>query len=108
MSMKDYTKISPQTYRRVKERDGGCCVICGKPWTIQCAHYISRSQGGMGIPQNLVMLCQDCHFQYDNGGKREEYGEYIKDYLRGWYKNWNEEDLVYNKWGWADEVSRDT
>jgi 5-methylcytosine-specific restriction endonuclease McrA len=100
MSMKEHTSISKQVYRRVKERDGGCCVVCGKPWTIQCAHYISRAQGGLGIPQNLVMLCVDCHRAYD-GTEREAYGEMIRDYLKGWYKDWNEKDLVYDKWDWT-------
>ena len=100
MSMKEHTSISKQVYRRVKERDGGCCVVCGKPWTIQCAHYISRAQGGLGIPQNLVMLCVDCHRAYD-GTEREVYGEMIRDYLKGWYKDWDEKDLVYDKWDWT-------
>lgn len=100
MSMKEHTSISKQVYRRVKERDGGCCVVCGKPWTIQCAHYISRAQGGLGIPQNLVMLCVDCHRAYD-GTEREAYGEMIRDYLKGWYKDWDEKKLVYDKWDWT-------
>ena len=107
MSMKEYTKITPEVYERVRGRDGGCCIICGRR-DIQCAHYIPRSQGGMGIPQNLVMLCVEHHTLYDNGGMREELGEVIKDYLKGWYSDWNKEELKYDKWGWTHEASGET
>jgi len=35
---------------------------------------------------------------YDNGAKRKEYKELISRYLRSRYKNWNEVDLIYDKW----------
>lgn len=101
MSMKEHTKISPETRRKVRRRDKDCCVLCGKPWFLECAHYISRAQGGMGIPENLVMLCRDCHFKYDNGGYRKEFGRYIRDYLNSTYKNWDEKKLVYDKYSWV-------
>lgn len=62
----------------------------------------------MGIPQNLVMLCADHHFLYDNGGLREEIGGTIRDYLKGWYPDWNEDALKYDKWRWTHEISGET
>ena len=54
------------------------------------------------------MLCVGHHTLYDNGGMREELGEVIRDYLKGWYPDWNEEELKYDKWRWAHEVSGET
>ena len=65
----------------------------------QIGHYIRRSQGGLGIEENVVTLCPECHHDFDNGDKRKEYGEIIKNYLQGEYgSNWSEEKLIYKKY----------
>ena len=89
--------IPPQVKLKVFERDNGLCIICGEPG-IPNAHYIRRSQGGLGIEQNVVTLCRKCHGRFDDGFYREDYGEKIKNYLSSIYPNWKEEDLIYNKW----------
>ena len=89
--------ISPKVRQVVAERDGGLCIISGKPG-IPNAHYISRAHGGLGIEQNIVTLAPDIHHEYDNGTHQEEYGEKIKAYLQLHYANWNEKDLIYDKW----------
>ena len=64
------------------------------------AHYISRAHGGLGIEENVVTLCQDCHNNYDNGRSKEEANcirEKIEDYLKRHYNNWNKESLIYKK-----------
>ena len=94
--------ISPKVRQAVYERDGGLCVICGRQG-IPNAHYIPRSKGGLGIEQNIVTLCPKCHHEYDNGGKRQEYGERIKKYLQSQYENWNEKKLVYDKWNYGEK-----
>ena len=99
--------ISPKVKRKVWARDGQCCILCGNPQAMPNAHYIRRSQGGLGIEQNVVTLCRKCHNDFDNGGMREEYGQMIRDYLKGCYKNWNEKDLVYDKWSWTNEDQED-
>ena len=92
--------ISQAVKKRVWQRDNHCCIICGNPQAMPNSHYIRRSQGGLGIEKNVVTMCQHCHNQYDNG--TGEYREYIKqttkDYLMNIYPDWNEEELVYNKW----------
>lgn len=89
--------ISPRVRARVYARD--CeCIICHSTNILQVAHYIGRAQGGLGIEENLVLLCAECHTRYDNGDKRREYGEFIKSYLTWNYPNWDEKDLVYDKW----------
>ena len=88
--------ISTKVRKIVLERDKGICVICGKAGIPNC-HYKRRSQGGLGIEQNVVCACIKCHTAYDNGDKLKEYGKIIKEYLKGKYENWNEKDLIYRK-----------
>lgn len=63
-------------------------------------HYIPRSAGGLGIPQNGAIGCQFHHNMLDNGnqGKRKEMLETFKQYLQELYPEWNEDELVYRKW----------
>lgn len=82
---------------KVWERDGHCCIICGSPEAMPNAHFIPRSRGGLGIAQNIVTLCINCHFAYDNGGKRRDYGAFIEGYLRSHYDDWDKEKLIYKK-----------
>ena len=88
--------ISAKVKKIVLERDKGICVICGKAGIPNC-HYKRRSQGGLGIEQNVVCACIECHNDYDNGKKVIEYKEVFKEYLKGKYENWNEKDLIYRK-----------
>lgn len=92
--------ISQAVKKVVWERDNHCCVICGSSHAFPNAHYIRRSQGGLGIEQNVVTLCMNCHEEFDNGSGL--YGQSIKeavrDYLQEHYDDWNEKSLVYNKW----------
>ena len=92
------TDISKKVKEEVWERDKGRCVICGSMYAMPNAHYISRAHGGLGIPQNVVTLCFQCHHDYDNGSQREHHGNLIKRHLQMKYEDWKEEDLVYNKW----------
>lgn len=62
------------------------------------AHFINRSQGGLGIPENIVTLCPECHYEEDNGKNSKEYDKKIEEYLKKCYKDWNKEKLVYKKW----------
>lgn len=93
------TDISQKVKAKVLERDNGICVVCGVRRGEPNMHYISRAQGGLGIEENVVTGCQECHHEYDNGSKREEIEERIKQYLKSIYgDSWNEEELIYNKW----------
>lgn len=80
------------------KRDDCKCFICGEKHNLQIAHYISRARLGLGIPQNLAVMCFSCHFQYDNGKLHTEIKNQFKGYLKAHYDNWNEKDLVYKKW----------
>ena len=84
----------------VQKRDNGKCIICGKRG-FPNSHYIKRSQGGLGIEQNIVCMCLKCHEEYDNG-KDLERAKYIREKTKKYLKNkygkaWNEKNLYYKK-----------
>ena len=78
-----------------------CCVFCGAaapaPLAWSNAHYIARSQLGLGIPENGLTLCPVCHRRYDQTTAREEMRGFFREYLRDHYEDWSEEDLIYRK-----------
>ena len=90
--------IPPKIRQEVEERDGHKCIFCGSPECRGEAHYINRSQGGLGVPKNLVTVCSACHRQMDNGQMIKVYRQKAKEYLMSQYPDWNEDDLIYNKW----------
>lgn len=92
--------ISKKVKDIVEARDNGLCVICGQPG-IGNSHYIRRSKGGLGIEQNVVCMCIECHNAYDNGKDKEKV-EIIRnktrEYLKRQYgESWKEENLYYKK-----------
>ena len=101
------TDIPMSVKKKVFERDNGCCVICGNNYNVMPnAHYIPRSKGGLGIEENIVTLCTEltpnkCHRKYDFGTQeqQEKIHASIKNYLQSKYENWDEDKLVYKKWG---------
>lgn len=90
--------ISPKVRNEVLERDNCQCIICGERHNLQIAHYVSRARLGLGIPQNLAVMCISCHFSYDNGKLHKEIKNAFKDYLKAHYPDWDESKLTYSKW----------
>jgi 5-methylcytosine-specific restriction endonuclease McrA len=62
------------------------------------SHFIRRSQGGLGIPENIVTMCMRCHQMYDQGSDRRAIESYTEKYLKSLYPDWNRENLIYKKW----------
>lgn len=94
-------EITQKVKQIVWNRDKQKCIYCGKfvPKTCANAHFIKRSQGGLGIEENVVTLCPGCHFQEDHGQDTKRYEEYIENYLKSIYgAEWNKENLIYKKW----------
>ena len=89
--------IPKKVKEKVWERDGHRCVGCGRwaPADWACAHYIARSQGGLGIEKNILTLCPECHYSYDNGVERRELKEVYGEYLKRFYGDL--EGLTYRK-----------
>ena len=91
--------IPIEVKKKVLVRDKGFCVVCGQPG-IPNSHYIKRSQGGLGIEQNVVCMCINCHNAYDNGKdekKAKMIHDKVKKYLKRQYKDWKEDNLYYKK-----------
>ena len=101
------TDIPQRVKEAVWERDGHRCIRCRSPYAIPSCHFIARSQGGLGIEQNVVTLCQDCHRRYDQSTERKMIREEIKRYLMSVYKDWSEEKLVYDKWRFSRHTIAD-
>lgn len=89
----------------ISERDSikgwPCCVYCGAAAPAELAwsnaHYISRAQGGLGIPENGLTLCPACHRKYDQTTARPEMRGFFREYLKEHYEDWSEEALIYRK-----------
>lgn len=95
------TEIPKEVKLKVWERDGHKCILCGKlvPWNLANAHFIPRSLGGLGIPENTFTACEDCHREQDNGLKSILYTDKVKNYLKGIYgTNWNIKKMIYKKY----------
>lgn len=90
------TRIPETVKKAVWERDCGCCIVCGRPGCPWC-HYIPRSHGGLGIAENIITLCDTCHFLYDQSYLRQPFKSTIERYLKSKYPDWDEEKLVYRK-----------
>ena len=96
-------EISPKVREEVERRDSidgvPACIFCKTTRNVRGeAHFIGRGQGGLGIPQNLLTVCRECHRKMDNGLNTQFYKDKAKEYLMSCYPDWNEADLVYNKW----------
>ena len=89
--------ISPKVRQEVIGRDK-CCIVCGGHNNLQIAHYVSRARLGLGKPENLAVMCAECHFQYDNGNYHNEIKNLFKEHLSAQYEGWNEKELIYKKW----------
>lgn len=100
-------EIPPQVKKAVAERDSidghPCCVWCGKPaptsnpLAFSNAHYIPRSQGGLGIEENTLTLDWECHLKYDQSEHREKMRVFFKNYLQSKYPEWDETKCTYKK-----------
>lgn len=90
--------ISQNVKEKVWQRDNQHCICCGNSFAMPNAHFIARSKGGLGVEENIVTLCANCHRRFDHTLYREQFKEYIENYLKIKYPNWNKEKLVYRKW----------
>ena len=97
--------FSRKAKEQIAERDSidgwPCCVFCGlaapAPFAWSNAHFISRAQGGLGVPENGLTLCPECHRRYDQTTARQEMRAFFREYLQEYYPGWDEEKLYYQK-----------
>lgn len=107
-AMTKATDIPPAVRAAVVERDSidgqPRCVISGRTYDLQVAHFIPKSQGGLGIVENLALMNKDIHAMYDNesdcgkDSKRKEIGKRFRAYLEGCYPDFQDEDRIYHKY----------
>ena len=50
-----------ELHRRILERDGWRCQVCGSMQNLQVHHLKLRSRSGGDEEQNLITLCAECH-----------------------------------------------
>ncbi len=91
--------ISKEVKLIVWERDNHKCIFCGREvqWNLANSHFVKRSHGGLGIPQNLFCNCLECHNKFDDSINREWMLPIARDYLMNKYEEWDEKNLVYKK-----------
>lgn len=92
----------------IMQRDRYQCLFCrlekfGKSecdWMMDIMHYVNKSAGGLGIPQNGVLGCRYHHSLLDNGNKgyRKDMLQDMKEYLQSIYPDWSEEELYFQKY----------
>lgn len=111
---KEVTEIKGKKHRQTKEkeipkkvketvwkRDKYKCIFCHKQVPVECAccHFIPRSAGGLGIPENIFTACEDCHREQDNGKNTKLYDQKAEIHLKRIYgANWDKSKLVYKKY----------
>lgn len=99
--------ISQAVKAKVWERDQHRCIFCGNERNVMPnAHVIPRSDGGMGIEENIVTACtrqteNDCHYRFDNGTKEERATMLSKAraHLKKFYPNLDNIQIRYKKYG---------
>jgi len=99
MTRKQATSISPQVRTQVLDRDKRC-IVCGSNFNLQLHHcFINRSHGGLGVKENLVTLCCQCHFYADNGlnAQKNAINNVIEGYMKVKYPNLDKSVLRYRK-----------
>lgn len=91
------TDISKKVKEEIWDRDNHRCIFCGSAYAMPNVHVIPRSKGGLGIPENVVTGCLECHRKMDQSTKRNEYLERANAYLDKIYGARNIDDLVFKK-----------
>jgi 5-methylcytosine-specific restriction endonuclease McrA len=62
-----------ELHRRILERDGWRCQVCGSMQNLQVHHLKFRSRSGGDEEQNLITLCAGCHEQVHQPSKLSHY-----------------------------------
>lgn len=54
-------RLDRDVYAAVHARDNGRCRACGHFGLMHRHHIVYRSQGGQTTPENVCLLCLECH-----------------------------------------------
>lgn len=99
--------ISASVRKIINQRDCGC-IFClamyelpqgyyPELYRMEIMHFVSRSSGGLGIPQNLAKGCIYHHRMLDQSSQRQEMKLIFETYLRNHYPDWEESRLYYTR-----------
>lgn len=100
------TSIPRRVMDEVWERDNYRCVLCGSYQAAPVCHFIRRSQGGMGIKENIWTGCLACHDRFDNVTDELWHVSArlkLEQHFKKHYPGWDERKLYYLKYGGHDE-----
>ena len=84
----------------IYNRDKNRCIFCGATSSLTIAHvFFSRAKGGLGVQENGVLACRDCHNKLDHGRPKEKlrYEKIAKEYLLEFYPFLLFHELRYKK-----------
>lgn len=94
-------QIPHSVMEKVYERDQGRCIMCEQNNGQPVAHFVPRSRGGLGIEENIMTLCWECHDLFDHGARdiRELMRLKAIDYFKSIYPDWDINKLYYKNRG---------
>ena len=72
---------TPLDHPEVRRRDGHC-RCCGGRSGLHVHHIVFRSQGGSDEPDNLILLCSECHANKAHGAESWWYRQLFLGYLQ--------------------------
>lgn len=95
--------VSKELRKYIIDRDKQC-IICGAKKPLTMAHiFLSRAKGGKGCKENIVALCNKCHYYIldnpigkDNIEKSRQIEKYCKKYLSDKEKINYDDDFINN------------
>ncbi len=95
------TEIPKSVKKKVWKRDNHKCIFCHEevPWNLANSHFVKRSHNGLGIEEDVFTACIKCHQKFDDSIDRESMKIIAYNHLRKFYKDLDEKDLVYKKYG---------
>ena len=95
------TEIPKSVKMKVWKRDNHKCIFCHEevPWNLANSHFVKRSHNGLGIEEDVFTACIKCHQKFDDSIDRESMKIIAYNHLRKFYKDLDEKDLVYKKYG---------
>jgi hypothetical protein len=59
--------ISPALRRKVLNRDGNRCRICGSTYCLEFHHIVPLASGGLNVLGNILVCCRSCHSRIHAG-----------------------------------------
>jgi hypothetical protein len=77
------SRIGEQIKRQLLIGAHGICAMCGsRSQFLEICHKVPLSSGGTNDPDNLLVLCPDCHRLFDSGPTELHFVQFISDLIR--------------------------